>query len=104
MHIRQNDTVQVRAGRDAGKRGKVQRVLTKEGLVMVEGINMLSKHQRPTGTVRQAGIIQKEAPFPVSRVMLVCQRCQKAGRVAFTILEDGRKVRVCRACHETIDL
>ena len=104
MRIRQNDTVQVMTGRGAGKRGKVQQVLTKNSKVMVEGLNMVSRHQRPTGTVRQAGIIQKEAPLPVSRVMLVCQRCQKAVRVAFTFLEDGRKVRVCRSCHETIDL
>lgn len=104
MRIRQNDTVEVISGRDLGKRGKVQQVLAPKGLVMVEGVNIVKRHQRPTATLRQAGIIQKEAPLPLSKVMLVCQRCNKAVRVGHRFLEDGRKVRVCRSCHETIDL
>ena len=104
MRIRQNDEVEIISGRDVGKRGKVQQVFPRKGLVMVEGVNVVKRHQRPTATVRQAGIIQKEAPFPVSRVMLVCQRCNKPVRVGYTFLEDGRKVRVCKSCHEMIEL
>ena len=104
MRIRQNDEVEIISGRDLGKRGKVQQVFPRKGLVMVEGVNVVKRHQRPTATVRQAGIIQKEAPFPVSRVMLVCQRCNKPVRVGYTFLEDGRKVRVCKSCHEMIEL
>ena len=104
MRIRQNDEVEVLSGRDAGKRGKVQQVLPRKGLVTVEGVNMVTRHQRATGTVRQAGIIKQEAPLPVSRVKLVCLRCAKAVRVGFTFLEDGRKVRVCKLCKEMIDL
>ncbi len=103
MRIRQNDTVEVISGRDLGKRGKVQQVLTPKGRVTVEGVNIVKKHQRPTAALRQAGIIQKEAPLSLSKVMLVCQRCSKAVRVGYRFLEDGRKVRVCRSCHEMID-
>ena len=104
MRIRQNDTVEVISGRDLGKRGKVQRVLSPNDRVIVEGVNIVKRPQRPTAAVRQAGIIQKEAPLPLSKVMLVCQRCNKAVRVGYRFLEDGRKVRMCRSCHEVIDL
>ena len=104
MRIRQNDTVEVISGRDLGKRGKVQRVLSPKDRVIVEGVNIVKRHQRPTAAVRQAGIIQKEAPLPLAKVMLVCQRCNKAVRVGYRFLEDGRKVRMCRSCHEVIDL
>ena len=104
MRIRQNDTVEIISGRDLGKRGKVQQMSPRKGLVMVEGMNIVKRHQRPTATMRQAGIIQKEAPLPLSKVMLVCPRCNKAVRVGYRFLEDGRKVRICRSCHEMIDL
>lgn len=104
MRIRQNDMVEVISGRDAGKRGKVQQVLTREGRIIVEGLNMVTRHQKATSTMRQAGIIQKEAPIPLPKVMLVCQQCNKAVRIGHTFLDDGRKVRVCRSCNEMIDL
>jgi len=104
MRVRQNDTVEVIIGRDAGKRGKVQQVLVREDKVLVEGLNMVKRHQRPTAALRQAGIIQKEAPIPLAKVMLVCPRCNKVARVGHRFLEDGRKVRACRRCHEMIDL
>ncbi|MBI4202878.1 MAG: 50S ribosomal protein L24 [Chloroflexi bacterium] len=104
MRVRQNDTVVIISGRDRDKRGKVQSVLPKKGLVVVEGLNMVKRHQRPTAMMRQAGIIQKEAPLPLARVMVVCPRCNKGARVGYHTLEDGRKVRVCRKCKEMIDL
>ena len=104
LRIRQNDTVQVISGRDRGKRGKVQSVLPKESLLFVESVNMVKRHQRPTATVRQAGIISKEAPLRLSKVKLVCTQCNKAVRVGFQFLEDGRKVRVCRSCKQMIDM
>ncbi|MBI4199551.1 MAG: 50S ribosomal protein L24 [Chloroflexi bacterium] len=104
MRIRKNDTVQVIGGRDRGKRGKVQTVLPRTGRVVVEGANVVKRHQRPTPRVRQGGIIQKEAPLPLARVMLVCPRCTKPVRVGHRVLDDGRKVRVCRSCREMIDL
>lgn len=104
MRVRRNDTVVVITGRDRSKQGKVQLVLPKEGRVVVEGLNMVKRHQRPTAAMRQAGIIQKEAPMPLSKVMLVCPRCNKGARVGYRTLEDGRKVRMCRKCKEMIDL
>ncbi|MBI4310411.1 MAG: 50S ribosomal protein L24 [Chloroflexi bacterium] len=104
MRVRQNDTVIVITGKDRNKQGKVQQVLPKKGLVLVEGVNIVKRHQRATAMMRQAGIIQKEAPMPLAKVMLVCPRCSKAARVGYRTLEDGRKVRVCRTCKEMIDL
>lgn len=106
MKIRSNDTVLVQGGRDQGKRGTVQRTIPKEDRVVVEGINLVKRHTRPSPQVRQAGVIQKEAPLHVSRVMLVCPHCDEAVRVGFTFLNvSGKrsKARVCKRCHEVID-
>ena len=103
MKIRKNDTVLVIAGKDKGKTGKVRFAYPKEGRLIVEGINFVKRHTRARGRVRQAGIIQLEAPMPISNVMLLCGRCNHPTRVGFRFLEDGRKVRVCRSCHEVID-
>jgi large subunit ribosomal protein L24 len=69
----------------------------------VEGINFIKKHSRARGQARQAGIIDLEAPIHVSNVMLFCEKCNQPTRIGFTFLEDGRKVRICRACKEVID-
>ena len=103
MKIRKNDTVLVTAGKDKGKTGKIRFAYPKEERVMVEGINFIKRHTRARGRVRQAGIIQLEAPIPVSNVMLLCGRCNRPTRVGFRLLEDGRKVRVCNRCSEVID-
>ena len=103
MKIRKNDTVLVTAGKDRGKRGKVRFAYPKKNVVLVEGINFIKKHSRAQGRVRQAGIIDLEAPVNVSNVMLLCEKCNHPTRVGFTTLEDGKKVRVCRKCKEVID-
>jgi large subunit ribosomal protein L24 len=102
-HVRRGDTVAVIAGRERGKRGKVLRVLPEASRVVVEKINMMKKHQRPTQKLRQGGIIEREASLSLSNVLLVCGRCDKPSRAGIKILGDGRKVRVCRRCGETID-
>ncbi len=103
MKIRKNDNVLIIKGKDRGKTGKVRFAYPEKETVMVEGLNMVKKHARATGNVRQGGIIEREAPLAVSNVMLVCNRCNKPARVGFRIQEDGSKVRVCRACGEVID-
>ncbi len=103
MKIRKNDTVLVVAGRDRGKTGKVRFAYPKEERVLVEGVNFIKRHTRARGTVRQAGIIERETSIHVSSVMLVCSRCNHPARVGFRVLDDGRKVRVCRRCLEVID-
>jgi len=103
VKIRKNDTVLVTTGKDRGKKGKVRRALPKDGRVVVEGLNMIKRHSRARRAARQAGIIELEAPIHVSNVMLVCDKCKKPARVGYRTLEDGRKVRICRACNEPID-
>jgi len=103
MNIRKNDTVLVITGKDRGKKGKVRFAYPKEQRILVEGINFIKRHTRARGQVRQAGIIEREAPIRVSNVMLLCARCNHPARVGYRILEDGRKVRICRSCGEVID-
>ena len=103
MKIRKNDNVLVIAGKDRGKRGKIRFAYPKKKQVLVEGINFIKKHSRARGAVRQAGIIDLEAPIHVSNVMLLCDKCSKPGRIGFEKLGDGRRVRICRSCREVID-
>ena len=102
-HVRRGDTVAVIAGRERGKRGKVLRVLPIGGRVLVEKINMMKKHQRPTQKLRQGGIIERESPLALSNVQVVCSRCDKPSRSGIKTLADGRKLRVCKRCGESID-
>lgn len=101
--IRKNDEVRVIHGRDRGKKGKVQIAIPDKNRMIVEGVNMIKRHMRPTGQMRQAGIIEKEAPIHVSDLMLICKKCNRPTRVGFTFLDSGSKVRVCKKCHEVID-
>jgi large subunit ribosomal protein L24 len=103
MKIRKNDNVLVIAGKDRGKKGKVRFAYPKKNRVIVEGVNFIKKHSRARQQVRQAGIIDLEAPLDASNVMLLCQKCNRPTRVGMTFLEDGRRVRVCRSCNEVID-
>ncbi len=103
MKIHKNDTVLVIAGKDKGKKGKVRFAHPKDGKLIVEGVNFIKKHSKAKGQVRQAGIIELEAPIDISNVMLFCEKCNHPARVGFRALEDGRKVRICRSCREVID-
>jgi len=103
MKIKKNDQVLVIAGKDKGKKGKVRFAYPKEDKVIVEGANFIKKHARARGQVRQAGIIEREAPLNASNVMLLCAKCNKPTRIALRTLADGKKVRYCRACQEVID-
>ena len=101
--VRRGDTVAVIAGKERGKRGKVLRVIPGDGRVLVEKVNMVKKHQRPTQKVRQGGIIEREGALALSNVLLVCSRCDRAVRTGIKILADGRKARVCKRCGESVD-
>ncbi len=103
MKIRKNDTVLIITGKDRNKKGKVRFAYPKKERLLVEGVNFIKRHTRARGQVRQAGIVEREAPIHVSNVMLLCSRCNHPTRIGFRFLEDGRKVRVCRSCHEVID-
>lgn len=101
--VKRGDIVTVIAGKERGKRGKVLLVLPAAGRVIVEKINMIKKHQRPTQKLRQGGIIEREGSLHLSNVMVVCGKCGRAAKVSVQILADGRKVRACKRCGEIID-
>jgi large subunit ribosomal protein L24 len=104
--IRRNDTVQVLTGKDRGKQGQVREVITKKDRVIVEGVNMMKKHQRPTqqaGVPVPGSVVTREAPLHVSNVMVVCKECNKATRTGHRIRQDGVKVRTCKRCGADID-
>ncbi|MCD6364021.1 MAG: 50S ribosomal protein L24 [Synergistetes bacterium] len=103
MHVKKGDRVRVLSGKDKGKEGKVLKVFPREGKVLVEGVNIVKKHVRPTQKTPQGGIISQEAPIYVCKVMVVCPACGNPTRVGHGFLEDGRKVRVCKKCGEVID-
>jgi len=98
MNIRSNDNVLVIAGKDKGKKGKVHRVFLDQERVLIEGVNIVKRHTKPRGQMKQAGIVEKEAPIHVSNVMLICPKCGKPTRAGHLLQNDGRKVRVCRKC------
>lgn len=103
MNIRKNDTVIVLSGRDKGKKGKVRFAYPRKETLIIEGVNFIKRHARATRQARQAGIIELEAPLHISKVMLLCDKCSRPARIGFRFLEDGKKVRFCRACDEVID-
>lgn len=103
LGIKKGDHVIVISGKDKGKRGKVIRALPAEGKLVVEGVNVMKKHQKATPKVMQGGIIEQEMPIPRANVMLVCPKCHKPTRVGSTKLADGRSVRVCKRCDEVLE-
>jgi large subunit ribosomal protein L24 len=100
--IKRDDTVQILAGRDRGKRGKILEMITKDDRARVQGVNIVKRHLKPGRQARQAGIIEKEAPIHVSNLALVCAKCDRPTRVGHRFLADGTKVRVCRKCDEQV--
>jgi large subunit ribosomal protein L24 len=102
-HVRRGDTVAVIAGRERGKRGKVLRVLPDRGRILVEKVNMIKRHQRPTPKLRQGGIVEREGSLALANVMLVCTHCDRPTRTGVRELTDGRRVRVCKRCGESVD-
>ena len=101
--VRRNDTVEVMTGKDKGRRGEVRTVLTKDQRVVVNGANLVKKHQRARSQIQPSQSLVVEAPLAVSNVRVVCRSCDRAVRVGFRQLEGGRKVRYCKKCNEAID-
>ena len=97
MKIKKDDKVVVVSGKDKGKQGKILVAEPKAGKVIVEGVNVATKHQKPQGQNQEGGIIKVETPIYASKVQLVCPKCGKATRVGYK-LADGKKVRVCKKC------
>ena len=97
LHIKKGDTVYVNAGNDKGKTGKVLTVIPAKDRVIVEGVNVVSKHTKPNAKQPQGGIIKQETPIYACKVQVVCPKCNKGTRIAHKI-ENGKKTRVCKHC------
>ena len=101
LHVKKDDQIVVLSGKDKGKQGKVLEVSPKEGKVIVEGLNMVTKHVKPRRAGQAGGIVKAEGAMYACKVMLVCPKCGKGTRAAHKIMEDGSKMRHCTKCGET---
>ena len=101
MKLKKGDEVIVTQGKDKGKKGKIEKVLTKTGKVLVAGVNIYKKHQKSQGQRKPGGIIDIVKPLPWSNVSIVCPNCKKQSRVGFKIT-NGKKIRICRKCKKEI--
>jgi large subunit ribosomal protein L24 len=102
-YIKKDDKIKVIAGKDKGKIGKVLKVNRKKNGLLVEKINIVKRHSKPTQQNRQGGIVEKEMPIQWSNVMVMCSKCVTPARIKMQRLEDGKKVRVCVKCGEALD-
>ncbi|MBQ1991628.1 MAG: 50S ribosomal protein L24 [Clostridia bacterium] len=102
VHVKTGDTVVVLSGKNKGKQGKVMAVSPKEGKVIVENVNMVSKHIKPRRMGEAGGIVKAEGAMYASKVQIVCPRCKKPTRIGHKINEDGTKNRICRKCGEIL--
>ncbi|RMG66792.1 MAG: 50S ribosomal protein L24 [Nitrospirae bacterium] len=103
LGIKKEDNVVVISGKEKGKKGRVIAVLPKKQRVIVEKVNIIKRHMKPSQKYTQGGIIEKEGPIHISNVMLICPRCNTPTRIGNKLLDDGRKLRVCKKCKEVID-
>jgi len=104
LHIKKSDLVYVLTGKDRGKTGKVLKVFPDKNSAIVEGLHNINKHTKPNQQRNiKGGILPKESPIHMSNLMVVCKRCNKHERVKFSVVQDSRKVRVCRNCNELLD-
>lgn len=103
LHVKKGDMVQVITGKDAGKKGKILSAFPDKGRVIVEGVNIVKRHTKPSQLNPQGGIIDKEAPIASSNVMIYCPKCKEPVRINKKILTDGQKIRICNQCGEEFD-
>lgn len=101
MKIKKGDTVLIISGKDKGKRGKVLRSLPQEDRIVIEGIHLIKKHQRPKRAGEKGQLVTMPAPVHISNVKIVCSKCGKAARIGYKI-EGDKKYRVCKKCGETL--
>ena len=103
VRLKKNDLVEVTTGKEQGKTGKILKVIREKNQVVIEKVNLIKRHTRPSPTTGQGGIVEKEAPVFVSKVRLICPKCATGTRVRMTRTGEGKKVRVCLKCKELID-
>ncbi len=103
MHIKKGDTVFINAGKEKGKTGKVLKIDPEKKTVVVEKVNFIKRHSRPTAKAPQGGIIEKEGPLNITNVSVFCSKCNVAVRIRKKLLDDGKRVRACVKCGEILD-
>ncbi len=103
LGIKKEDTVAVIAGKERGKKGRVLSVRPSKSALIIEKVNVIKRHMKPSRKYAQGGIIEKEAPIHISNVILVCPKCGKPTRIGTFVMEGGKKVRMCKKCKEVID-
>jgi large subunit ribosomal protein L24 len=103
VRLQANDNVLVIKGKDRGKRGRIARVLPEKDRAIVEGINVVKRHQQPTGAFRSGGIIEKELSVSVANLKFFHEQCDSPSRLGLSSLPDGTKVRICKKCGEVIE-
>jgi len=101
MKIKKGDTVLVILGKNRGKKGKILKAFPKERKVLIDGVNLIKKHQKPKKTGEKGQIIEKPSPINISNVKLICSKCNKTTRVGYKIVED-KKYRICKKCNKQI--
>lgn len=109
MHVRRNDQVYILSGEYRGKKGRVLKVIPSQNRVLVEGVNFINRHMRPSQQLPQGGIIKKEAPIHASNVMVICPKCDTPTRTRYESFGEAgkksrRKARVCKNCGEMIQV
>ena len=102
LHVKKGDTVVVLSGKDKGKQGEITTAMPSKGMVIVENVNKVKRHSKPSMKSPQGGIIEKEMPLNVCKVQLICPACKKATRIGHKNV-DGKNVRVCKKCGEVVD-
>jgi len=102
MQLRKGDRVRVNSGEDRGREGKILKVFAAKNRAIVEGLNLIKRHQKPSSKNQQGGIVEKEAPIHISNLSVICPGCGKSGGIRRTRDEEGRLVRHCKSCGETI--
>lgn len=101
--IKKDDQVMIIKGGEAGKTGRVVKVVPDKGHIIIEKLNLVKRHAKPSPKYKQGGIIEKEAPMAISNVMLICDKCKGPVRAGKKILENGKRVRFCKKCGEVLD-
>ena len=102
LKIKKGDKIKVLRGKDRGRTGKVEKVFTRQAKLLVGGLNIVKKHVRPTGEKSPGGIVEVAKPLPVSKVALVCPKCNQPTRVGWRVEGKGEKRRICRKCGQII--
>ncbi len=101
--IKKDDQIMVVSGKERGKTGKVIKVVPDKAVAMVEKLNVVKRHQKPSAKFKHGGIIEKEAPISITNLMLICGKCKGPVRVGKKLLDNGNKVRYCKKCGEVLD-